>query len=149
MLLRVVRGLFIANTPFTVFHVARYLSMAVRFFGAVLSPCCLLPGCIRVPFNDLVGLEQALHSQTVAAFIVEPIQGKSVNLPTADYLKSAADLCRRYGTLFVADEVQTGLGRTGRFLAVEHWAVEPVLLAKTLSASRSHSGPQEGIRQGL
>lgn len=94
-----------------------------------------LPGCVRVPFNDLVGLDQALHSRTIAAFIVEPIQGKGVNMPTDDYLKSAADLCRRYGTLFVADEVQTGLGRTGRFLAVEHWSVEPdmVLLAKTLS----------------
>jgi ornithine--oxo-acid transaminase len=89
----------------------------------------------RIPFNDLVGLERALHSRTIAAFIVEPIQGKGVNIPTDDYLKSAADLCPRHGTLFVADEVQTGLGRTGRFLAVEHWNVEPdmVLLAKTLS----------------
>jgi len=95
----------------------------------------LLPDCIRVPFNDLVALEKALHSRNVAAFIVEPIQGKGVNVPDDDYLKSAADLCRRHGTLFVADEVQTGLGRTGRFLAVEHWNVEPdiVLLAKTLS----------------
>ena len=95
----------------------------------------LLPGCVRIPFNDLVGLETALHARTVAAFIVEPIQGKGVNMPVNDYLKSAADLCRRHGTLFVADEVQTGLGRTGRFLAVEHWNVEPdmVLLAKTLS----------------
>jgi len=95
----------------------------------------LLPGCVRIPFNDLVGLETALYSRTVAAFIVEPIQGKGVNMPVNDYLKSAADLCRRHGTLFVADEVQTGLGRTGRFLAVEHWNVEPdmVLLAKTLS----------------
>ena len=95
----------------------------------------LLPGCVRVPFNDLVGLERALHSHTIAAFIVEPIQGKGVNVPTNDYLKNAAELCRRHGTLFVADEVQTGIGRTGRFLAVEHWNVEPdmVLLAKTLS----------------
>src|SRR5262249_57548295 len=65
----------------------------------------------------------------------EPIQGKGVNMPDDDYLREAADLCRRYGTIFVADEVQTGLGRTGRFLAVEHWNVEPdiVLLAKSLS----------------
>jgi ornithine--oxo-acid transaminase len=83
----------------------------------------------------LVGLERALHSRTAAAFIVEPIQGKGVNMPANDYLKSAADLCRQYGTLFIADEIQTGVGRTGRFLAVEHWNVEPdmVLLAKTLS----------------
>jgi ornithine--oxo-acid transaminase len=95
----------------------------------------LLPDCARVPFNDLVGLERALHSRNVAAFIVEPIQGKAVTMPANDYLKEAADLCRRHGTLFIADEVQTGLGRTGRFLAVEHWNVEPdmVILAKTLS----------------
>ena len=95
----------------------------------------LLPDCIPIPFNDLPALEKALHSRTIAAFIVEPIQGKGVNLPADDYLKSAADLCRRHGTLFVADEIQTGLGRTGRFLACEHWNVEPdmVLLAKTLS----------------
>ena len=95
----------------------------------------LLPDCIPIPFNDLPALEKALHARTIAAFIVEPIQGKGVNLPADDYLKSAADLCRRHGTLFVADEIQTGLGRTGRFLASEHWNVEPdmVLLAKTLS----------------
>lgn len=95
----------------------------------------LLPDCIRVPFNDLAALEQALASRTVAAFIVEPIQGKGVNLPDDGYLQAAADLCRRYGTLFVVDEIQTGLGRTGRFLAVEHWNVEPdmVLLSKSLS----------------
>jgi ornithine--oxo-acid transaminase len=95
----------------------------------------LLPGCVRVPFNDLIGLERALQSRTAAAFIVEPIQGKGVYMPDNDYLKTAADLCRRHGTLFVADEVQTGIGRTGRFLAVEHWNVEPdvILLAKTLS----------------
>jgi ornithine--oxo-acid transaminase len=95
----------------------------------------LLPDCVRIPFNNLAALERALHSRTMAAFIVEPIQGKGVNVPDEDYLKSAADLCRRHGTLFVADEVQTGLGRTGRFLAIEHWNVEPdmVLLAKTLS----------------
>ena len=95
----------------------------------------LLPGCVRIPFNDLAALEKALHARTIAAFIVEPIQGKGVNMPADDYLKGAAELCRKYGTLFVADEIQTGLGRTGRFLAIEHWNVEPdmVLLAKTLS----------------
>jgi ornithine--oxo-acid transaminase len=95
----------------------------------------LVPDCIRIPFNDLLALEKVLHSRTIAAFIVEPIQGKGVNMPAEDYLKNAADLCRRHGTLFVADEVQTGLGRTGRFLAIEHWNVEPdmILIAKTLS----------------
>lgn len=95
----------------------------------------LLPDCNRVPFNDLAALERALASRAVAAFFVEPIQGKGVNLPDDGYLQAAADLCRRHGTLFVADEIQTGLGRTGRFLAVEHWNVEPdmVLLSKSLS----------------
>jgi ornithine--oxo-acid transaminase len=95
----------------------------------------LLPNCVRVRFNDLFALEKALHSRTIAAFIVEPIQGKGVNMPANDYLTEAARLCRKYGTLLVADEVQTGMGRTGRFLAVEHWNVEPdmILLAKALS----------------
>jgi ornithine--oxo-acid transaminase len=95
----------------------------------------LLPNCVRIPFNDLFALEKALHSRTIAAFVVEPIQGKGVNMPANDYLTEAAKLCRKYGTLLVADEVQTGIGRTGRFLAVEHWNVEPdmVLLAKALS----------------
>jgi len=95
----------------------------------------LLPDCIRVPFNDLAALERALASRAVAAFIVEPVQGKGVNVPADDYLARAAELCRRHGTLFVADEIQSGLGRTGKFFAVEHWNVEPdmVLLSKSLS----------------
>jgi ornithine--oxo-acid transaminase len=95
----------------------------------------LLPDCTAVPFNDLAALERALAARTAAAFIVEPIQGKGVNLPDDGYLREAAALCRRHGTLFIADEIQTGLGRTGRFLAVEHWGVEPdmVLIAKALS----------------
>src|ERR1700759_3584437 len=102
-------------------------------FRAGFEP--LLPGCTAIPFNDLAALEQALSSRQVAAFIVEPIQGKGVNMPTDEFLPGAAALCRRYGTLLVADEIQTGIGRTGRFLAVEHWNVEPdmVLLAKALS----------------
>ncbi len=95
----------------------------------------LLPDCNEVPFNDLAALEQALSSRQVAAFIVEPIQGKGVNMPDDDYLAGALALCRKYGTLFIADEIQTGLGRTGKFLAVEHWGIEPdmVLIAKALS----------------
>lgn len=95
----------------------------------------LLPDCSSVPFNDLPALERALASRQVAAFIVEPIQGKGVNMPSDDYLSGVAALCKRYGTIFVADEIQTGMGRTGRFLAVEHWNVEPdmVLLSKALS----------------
>jgi ornithine--oxo-acid transaminase len=95
----------------------------------------LLPGCTSIPFNDLAALERALSSRQVAAFIVEPIQGKGVNLPTDEFLPGALALCRKYGTLLIADEIQTGIARTGKFLAVEHWNVEPdmVLLAKALS----------------
>src|ERR1700760_1558095 len=95
----------------------------------------LLPGCTAIPFDDLAALEKALSSREVAAFIVEPIQGKGVNMPTDEFLPGAAALCKKYGTLFIADEIQTGVGRTGRFLAIEHWNVEPdmVLLAKALS----------------
>ena len=95
----------------------------------------MLPGCVAVPFDDLAALEETLSTKRVAAFIVEPIQGKGVNLPSDGYLAGAQALCRKYGTLFVADEIQTGLGRTGTFLAIEHWGVEPdmVLIAKALS----------------
>jgi ornithine--oxo-acid transaminase len=91
--------------------------------------------CARIPFDDLEALERALARRDVAAFVVEPIQGKGVNLPHDGYLPAAARLCRAHGTLLVADEIQTGMGRTGRFLAAEHWGVEPdlVLLAKALS----------------
>jgi ornithine--oxo-acid transaminase len=95
----------------------------------------LLPDCTVVPFNDLEALERALSSRQVAAFIVEPVQGKGVNIPSDAFLPGAAALCRRYGTLLIADEIQSGMGRTGKFLAVEHWNVEPdmVLLSKSLS----------------
>ena len=96
----------------------------------------LLPDCVCVPFNDLTALDRALSSRRMAAFVVEPIQGKGVILPDDDYLKGVQDLCRRYETLFIADEIQTGIGRTGKFLAGEHWDIEPdmVLLAKALSS---------------
>jgi ornithine--oxo-acid transaminase len=97
-----------------------------------------IPGCANVPFNDLPALEQALAAKTVAAFFVEPIQGKGVNIPDDDYLCEAAALCRKHGTLFVADEIQTGLGRTGRMWAIDHWGVEPdmLLTAKALSGGQ-------------
>jgi acetylornithine/succinyldiaminopimelate/putrescine aminotransferase len=103
------------------------------FFKEGFGP--LLPGCERVPFGDLARLEAELRAKDVAAFIVEPIQGRMVTLPPADYLQSAQALCRRYGTLFVVDEIQTGLGRTGKWFALEHWGLEPdfVLVGKALS----------------
>jgi ornithine--oxo-acid transaminase len=95
----------------------------------------LLPGCEAVPFGDVDALEHELARGDVAAFVVEPVQGKGVNLPPEGYLAAAQRLCRDAGTLFVCDEVQTGLGRTGRFLALEHWGLEPdlICLSKALS----------------
>jgi len=95
-----------------------------------------LTDCRMIPFNDLDALERELHQRDVAAFIVEPVQGKGVNLPAPGYLREAAALCRKHGALFIADEVQSGMGRTGRFLAVEHDGdVDPdiVVLSKALS----------------
>ncbi|MCO6427873.1 aspartate aminotransferase family protein [Nitrosomonas communis] len=95
----------------------------------------LIPDFIEIPFNDLAALEEALSQQDVAAFITEPIQGHGVWLPDDHYLPEAAELVRRYGALLIADEVQTGLGRTGKWWAVEHWSVVPDILcmAKALS----------------
>ena len=104
-----------------------------EFFKEGFGP--LLRGCERVPFGDLARLEAGLRARDVAAFIVEPIQGRMVTLPPPGYLQAAQALCRRYGTLFVIDEVQTGLGRTGRWFAMEHWGLAPdvVLVGKALS----------------
>jgi ornithine--oxo-acid transaminase len=95
----------------------------------------LLPGFDRVPFGDLDALERELRSEDVALFLVEPLQGKGCTLPPAGYLEGAQALCRKYGTLFCVDEVQTGFGRTGKLFAFEHWGLEPDLvpIAKSLS----------------
>jgi len=102
-------------------------------FTARFQP--LLPGFEQVPFGDLDALEQQLRREDVALFIVEPIQGKGINLPPAGYLEGAQALCRRYGTLFCVDEVMTGFGRTGTMFAFERWGLEPdlVTVAKSLS----------------
>lgn len=95
----------------------------------------LLLDCGSVPFNDLDALDRALSRRDVAAFVVEPIQGKGVNIPDDHYLPEVERMCKKYGTLFVADEIQTGIGRTGKFWAVEHWNVKPdmICMAKALS----------------
>ena len=95
----------------------------------------LLPGFSQVPFGDLDALEQELRREDVALFLVEPVQGKGVNVAPPGYLGGAQELCRRYGTLFCVDEVQTGFGRTGAMFAFDHWGLEPDLVpvAKSLS----------------
>lgn len=103
----------------------------------------LLPGAESVPFNDVQALERKLASKKFASFIVEPIQGEAgIRIPASGYLRAAQEICRRYGTLLVADEVQTGMYRTGRFLASHHFEIEPdmVVLAKALSGGLIPSG---------
>jgi acetylornithine/succinyldiaminopimelate/putrescine aminotransferase/predicted amino acid dehydrogenase len=95
----------------------------------------LLPHCQAIPYGDLTALESALSTQQYAAFVVEPIQGEGgMVTPPPGYLVEAHRLCRQAGTLFIADEVQTGLGRTGPLFAVEGDAIEPdvLTLAKSL-----------------
>jgi len=94
-----------------------------------------LPGCEAVPFNDLTALEAALSGRDVAAFIAEPIQGKGVFVPDEDYFPGVRRLCDATGTLFIADEVQTGLGRTGRMFAIDHWQVTPDILVVSKALS--------------
>jgi ornithine--oxo-acid transaminase len=103
----------------------------------------LLTDTDSVRFGDLEELERKLSSRQFAAFVVEPIQGEGgIRVPEPGYLRSVQAMCRRYGTLFVLDEVQTGLYRTGRFLAGQHYGVEPdmVVLAKALSGGLIPSG---------
>lgn len=95
----------------------------------------MLPGAESVPYGDLDSLKRALETRRHSAFVVEPLQGEGgMNLPPAGYLAAAQQLCRETGTLFMVDEVQTGLGRTGRLFASEHDELEPdiLLIAKSL-----------------
>jgi ornithine--oxo-acid transaminase len=118
-----------------------------------------------VPFGDLDALRQELARRDVAAFVVEPVQGKGVNLPPAGYLEGAQSACRETGALFVCDEVQTGIGRTGRFFALDHWGLDPdmICVAKALSGGfvpiggllvsrevrdRVFDGMEHGVRHG-
>jgi ornithine--oxo-acid transaminase len=89
----------------------------------------------EVPFGDIDTLARELRHGDVAAFVVEPIQGKGVTMASDDYWPAVQDLCSRHGTLFVMDEVQAGLGRTGRFFAHEHFGVRPdiITVSKALS----------------
>ena len=119
------------------FHGLTYGSLSLNgdeSFRAGFEP--FLPDCRKIPFNDLDALERELRKGDVAAFVVEPVQGKGVNIPSSGYLREATRLCHKHGALFVDDEVQAGMGRTGRFLAIEHDGdveADIVVLAKTLS----------------
>ncbi len=96
------------------------------------------PGFIKIPYNDLAALEETLKNdaQNIAAFLAEPIQGEAgVYVPDEGFLKGASELCRKYNVLFIADEVQTGIARTGKLIACHHEDVQPdiLILGKALS----------------
>ena len=94
------------------------------------------PGFVKVPYNDLSALEEALKGNNVAGFLVEPIQGEAgVFVPDEGYLTKAAALCKKHDALFIADEIQTGIARTGRLLACDHENVKPdmLILGKAIS----------------
>ncbi len=95
----------------------------------------ILPFGTGVPFDNVSALEAELSRGDVAALVVEPVIGHGVYIPSDGFLPAARELCSRYGTLLIADEVQTGLGRTGKFFACEHWGVKPdiITLSKSLS----------------
>ncbi len=95
-----------------------------------------MPGYVTIPYDDIAALEQALKDPEVAGFLVEPIQGEAgVYVPHDGYLSSAYSLCREHNVLFIGDEIQTGLARTGKMLACDHEAVRPdiLILGKALS----------------
>ncbi|NMB72612.1 MAG: ornithine--oxo-acid transaminase [Bacteroidales bacterium] len=94
------------------------------------------PGFIKIPYNNIPALEKALENPNVAGFLVEPIQGEAgVYVPDEGYIKKAYELCRKKNVLFIADEVQTGIGRTGKMLCCDHEGVRPdiLILGKALS----------------
>ncbi|MCL2028457.1 MAG: ornithine--oxo-acid transaminase [Bacteroidales bacterium] len=98
----------------------------------------LTPGFVRIPYNDAAALEKVLseHGSRIAGFLLEPIQGEAgVFVPDKGYLKACYDLCKKHNVLFIADEVQTGIARTGKVLACDHEDVRPdvVILGKALS----------------
>ncbi|HJT80291.1 MAG TPA: aspartate aminotransferase family protein [Chthoniobacterales bacterium] len=127
----------------------RVVSLESAFHGLSLGSLSLM-GCesftegfgplmdgfeARIPLDDVAALERELARRDVAAFVVETVQGKGCRSPRTEFFVRAQELCRRHGTLFISDEIQTGLGRTGKMFGFEHWNLEPdiITIAKTLS----------------
>ncbi|MDQ6807931.1 MAG: aspartate aminotransferase family protein [Verrucomicrobiota bacterium] len=127
----------------------RVLSLESAFHGLSIGSLSLM-GCdsftegfgplmeqwdTRIALDDIAALERELSKRDVAAFVVEPVQGKGCKSPKTDFYNRAQELCRKYGALFICDEIQTGLGRTGKMFGFEHWNLEPdiITLAKSLS----------------
>ncbi|WP_027179082.1 aspartate aminotransferase family protein [Maridesulfovibrio bastinii] len=95
----------------------------------------LLPDCVRIPFNDLAALEAVFREGDVGAFIMETVQGKGVFIPEDGYLAGVRELCDKYEVLLIADEVQCGMGRTGKMFAVDHWGIKPDIMAVSKALS--------------
>jgi ornithine--oxo-acid transaminase len=134
-------GMLYANGAFHGLTCGALSLMGDRFWRDGFGP--LLPDMEAIPFNDVAALEAKLATRRFAALVLEPIQGEGgVRVPEPAYLSDAQALCRKFETLFILDEVQTGLGRTGKFLAAHHYGVEPdmVVLAKALSGGLIPSG---------
>jgi acetylornithine/succinyldiaminopimelate/putrescine aminotransferase len=129
----------------------RVVSLASAFHGLSLGSLSLM-GCesftegfgplmegfdARVPLDNIEELDRHLRSRGVAAFVIETVQGKGCQTSKTDFFPRAQELCRKYGTLLISDEVQTGLGRTGKMFGFQHWNLEPdiITLAKTLSGA--------------
>src|SRR6201993_241818 len=127
----------------------RVVSLASAFHGLTIGSLSLM-GCesftegfgplmegfdTRVPLDDITELDRQLRTRDVAAFVIETVQGKGCQTAKSDFFIRAQELCRKYGTLLISDEVQTGLGRTGKMFGFQHWNLEPdiITLAKTLS----------------
>ena len=134
----------------------RAVSLTSAFHGLSLGSLSLM-GCesftqgfgplmegfdARVSLDDIDELDQQLRTRDVSAFVIETVQGKGCQTPKADFFVRAQELCRKYGTLLISDEVQTGLGRTGKMFGFQHWNLEPdiITLAKTLSGGYVPSG---------
>jgi len=134
-------GLLCAKSAFHGLTAGALSLMSDAFWREGFGPS--LADATVVPFGDLAALGEQLNSKRFAAFVVEPIQSEAgINIPPQGYLKEAEAICRRTGTLFVVDEVQTGMFRTGPFLAGHHYGVRPdmVVLAKALSGGLAPVG---------
>jgi ornithine--oxo-acid transaminase len=121
--------------------------MSDEFWRGKFGP--MLPDTFAIPFNDLAALGKQLATKQYGAFFVEPIQSEAgIRLPDADYLKEAQILCAKYGALLVLDEAQTGMYRTGRFLAAHHYGAEPDIVIFGQSAQRRSHSLQRGSDVG-
>lgn len=132
------------DSALLIFCEGNFHGRTIAVVSASTDPDCydgfgpFVPGVVKIPYNDANALSEVLdkHGKNVAGFIVEPIQGEAgVNVPDDGYLKACYDLCKKHNVLFIADEVQTGLARTGKLLASDYDNIRPdvLVLGKALS----------------